>query len=116
MSIKTSFVALFIISVVMGFILSRMGRPLNTPIFTLHKMLGLASAVLGVMFFKATLKNASFIPAILSAIFVLCIFVTGGLLSFEKPINKFILYLHAFSPIAVGISIFWFFKSIATGG
>ncbi len=94
---------LIILSIMSGIWLSHTGRPLNTMIFTLHKLSALAAVVFLVMALYSPLKTVSPDPVIillaaLAALFLLTLFVTGGVLSSEKPLPDFILLLHKIFP------------------
>lgn len=89
---------LFLLSVVLGFFLSRGGRPLNTALSALHKLAAIASLVL----FAVNTVNggrvwAEPLPTAL-AIATLTLFValvaTGAVLSGGKKTNRALLRLH----------------------
>ena len=91
---------LLVLSVFSGIWLSRIGRPLNTPLFTLHKLIALAAAILaGVVIYglqKIIGINAMMVALGLS---VIMLFVTGAFLSFEKPLPGSVLTIHRIATI-----------------
>jgi hypothetical protein len=101
---------LFVLSIASGIWLSNMGRPLNTVIFTVHKLIALAFAVFtGILVFNL-LKTVQteFIIVILvifSGLFILSLFVSGGFLSIEKPVNKIILNIHRIMPVLSAVIV-----------
>ncbi len=102
--------ALFILSIVSGIWLSNMGRPLNTAIFTIHKLIALAFAVFTGFLTYNLLKTVQteFIIVILvifTGLFVLSLFVSGGFLSIEKPVNKIILNIHRIMPVLSAVIV-----------
>jgi hypothetical protein len=95
---------------IMGFVMSGMGRPLNSTVFTLHKLIALAFAVYTAINVIGLLKNAQINAVIWALIFVsgllvITLFATGAILSFEKPAANFVHILHNISPVFLVISI-----------
>jgi hypothetical protein len=93
MAIVTQFsapVIIFLLTVASGVWLSRSGKPLNTALFTVHKLIALAAVVAAVTQTYTALKVAD-IPAILIALIILlglcvvALFATGALMSMNKP-------------------------------
>jgi hypothetical protein len=102
---------LFILTVVSGVWLSRMDRPLNTAILTIHKLIALATIVLMVIAIKGMSKgmpvNGAIITAIaVTAVLFLALFATGAILSSDKPVNQLIKGIHAVLPVLAAISAF----------
>ncbi len=90
---------LFLISAGSGFWLHAVGRPLNTPVFTIHKLTALAMIVLAVMYTLELLKTADasaglIVLTVLAGVAVLILLVTGGLLSFDNLVNPPLFYFH----------------------
>ncbi len=95
---------LFFFTIVTGIWLSNSGKPLNSLILNIHKLIALGSLIFIVIVICSLLKNAGSSQVILSLIivtglFVLALFVSGALLSFGKPVNNIILTIHAVTPI-----------------
>jgi len=102
--------ALLLISIITGIWLSHIGRPLNTMIFTIHKLIALAGAIFLVIALYNPFKTASDGPVImiltaLAALFLLTLFVTGGVLSSEKSLPGFVLLLHKISPAVMILAL-----------
>ena len=80
----------FLLTLVSGAWLSRSGKPLNTAIFTLHKLLALGAVVVTALRGYRVLQSAD-PQTILSALIILvglavvALFVTGALMSANKP-------------------------------
>lgn len=101
---------LFVLIIIMGFVTKGMGRPLNTAVFTVHKLMSLAFVVYTVINILGLLKNsqANFLMwtmIFVSGLLTITLFATGAVLSFEKPAAKIIHILHNISPILLAISI-----------
>ena len=100
---------LFLFTLVSGIWLSNSGKPLNTAIFTVHKLIALATVIFTAIVIRNLLKN---IPVqvvivsliVLTGLFALALFVTGALLSLGKPVNAVILTIHAVTPFLLVIS------------
>lgn len=101
---------LFVLIIVMGFVTKGMGRPLNTTVFTVHKLMALAFVVYTVINIFGLRKNSQinavmWAMIIVSGLLVIILFATGAMLSFEKPAAKIIHILHDVSPILLAISV-----------
>lgn len=100
---------LLIYVIVTGMWVSRLGRPISTGVFTIHKLTALAFAVFASIVFINLLKENqidSVIPVVLiiAGLSIAALFASGVFLSFEKPLPKIILNIHAFTPIITVIS------------
>jgi len=100
---------LFLFTLVSGIWLSNSGKPLNTAIFTVHKLIALATVIFTAIVIRNLLKNTPVQVVIVSLIvltglFALALFVTGALLSLGKPVNAVILTIHAVTPFLLVIS------------
>lgn len=101
---------LFVLIIIMGFVTKGMGRPLNTAVFTVHKLMALAFVVYSVINVIGLLKNSQtnalmWAMIFVSGLLVITLFATGAILSFEKPAAKIIQILHNISPTLLMISI-----------
>lgn len=102
---------LFIITVIAGIVLSLLGRPLNTPLFNVHKLIGIGMVVLSVIAFVRLFKLETFpkgpvkLLVVIAIISLVTLIATGGLLSFDKFSGKFIVILHAISTVVAGSSL-----------
>jgi hypothetical protein len=92
-----------------GFWLSRSGKPYNGIIFNIHKLIALTAVVLFVITLYRTNQVAALRPVeslavIVTGFLLLGLFVTGGLLSIEKPMPAIILKLHHITPYLAVLS------------
>jgi hypothetical protein len=100
---------LFLFTLVSGVWLSNSGKPLNTAIITVHKLIALATVIFTVIVIRDLLKNTPVQVVIVSLIVLaglsaLTVFATGALLSLGKPVNAIILTIHAVTPFLLVIS------------
>ena len=97
---------LVICAIISGIWLSKLGRPLNLVIFNFHKiisLLALISTAITIYHLQknAELRNLEIILIIVTALVFLIAFVTGALLSFDKPVNNTILAVHKVTPFLI---------------
>lgn len=100
---------LFLFTIVSGIWLSNSGKPLNTLIFTIHKLIALAAVIFTAIVIHNLLKNVEvkiiiLTLIILTGLFVLVLFISGALLSLGKSVNNIILTIHRVMPILAVIS------------
>jgi hypothetical protein len=88
-----------LLTLLSGFWLSSLGKPLNTLVFTVHKLIALAAVVLSVMELVKWMKAAP--PAglltgllVLAGLCVLSLFVSGALMSAGKLSYPLMLNVH----------------------
>jgi hypothetical protein len=84
--------ALFILVFLFGFWLYRSGRPINTVVLTIHKLIALGALILiGVTIYQvnqiAALDVATWIVVVITGILFITTIITGGLLSLEQPLT-----------------------------
>ena len=97
---------IFGLTLASGIWLSSSGKPLNTIIFTIHKLVALAAVILTAIQVYQLLRAAQ-IQSLLIALVVcagLCVaalFVTGALMSLGKPFNEFLLTIHKVAPFVL---------------
>lgn len=88
-----------------GFVVTRMGRPLHTGPFTLHKLAALAGIVVVVLALLAAVRGAaetalSLRILLYAATFLFAVLlVTGGLLSFDQFDLRWLVALHTVASI-----------------
>ena len=92
-----------------GFGLSRSGKPYNQVILTLHKLVSLAGAILLIIILYRTsrvapLNAAELAAGVVTGLFILGLFVTGGLLSIDKPMPAVVSRLHHLTPYLAVLS------------
>ena len=101
---------LFLFTIVSGVWLSNSGKPLNTIIFTIHKLIALAAVIFTAIVIHNLLnivgvENVILILIMVTGLFVLTLFLSGALLSLGKPVNDILLTIHKVIPILTVISI-----------
>jgi hypothetical protein len=94
---------LFFLMFLAGFWLKRTGKPYNTFFLTVHKLTGLAAAVLFVMIVlqvnrAGTLSVSGLIAGVVTVVFFLDALVTGGIISINKPMPEMFLTMHRIFP------------------
>jgi hypothetical protein len=100
LAVKTTGVALlFLISIILGIWLRKSGMPLNTVIFTFHKLIGILSIILAAILFYNFIKIEDFVSVtiiliIATILSALTLLVSGAMLSFGNQINGILLNLH----------------------
>ena len=92
-------VGLFLLVTGSGFWLSSSGRPLNTLPFTFHKLAALALVIYTVILIrnllaKSEIQSVNIFLLIFTGVFLLTLFVSGGLLSFESTASDVVLAAH----------------------
>jgi hypothetical protein len=94
----------FLLTLASGVWLSRSGKPLNAAIFTAHKLIALGAVIAAAVQTYNALNNAE-IEAILIVLLIvigLCavaLFVTGALMSANKPVYPTLLTIHRIAPV-----------------
>jgi len=101
---------LFLLTLASGIWLSNSGKPLNTVIFTIHKLIALAAVVLIVMYISNALKNVeiqviTISLLIIAGLSVLALFATGALISMGKLSYEINLIIHRIAPLAVAAAL-----------
>jgi len=99
----------FVLTIITGIWLSNSGKPLNTTIFTIHKLIALGSVIFIAIVIRNLLKNAEINNVILTLIIVagfsvLVLFVSCAFLSLGKPVNNIRLTIHGLTPILTVIT------------
>ncbi|MHC1782031.1 MAG: hypothetical protein AB9891_04575 [Anaerolineaceae bacterium] len=92
MEILNKFLApgiILVLTIVSGFWLSHTAKPLNTAIFTIHKLIGLAAVILTVIqlrnqLLSMTVQSVIILFLILGGLSVLALFASGALMSIGK--------------------------------
>jgi hypothetical protein len=100
---------LFLVTVLTGVWLSRSGKPLNTLIVTLHKLIALGTVVYTIVTIYPLAQNVEIGPlgwgAVgISGLMVIALFASGALLSSGKPLQSAILTIHKIAPFLSAIS------------
>lgn len=96
--------ALLVLTLASGLWLSLSGRPYNTGIFTVHKLIALGAVIvtgitLNHLRLGVAVPMSAFIAMIFAAVLFLLLFVSGALLSIGKPDLVAILMVHRVVPL-----------------
>lgn len=101
---------LFLFTILSGVWLSNSGKPLNSMIFTIHKLIALGTVILVAVsvynLFKA-LDLRSFMELVLivsTGLVFLALIITGALLSRNIPLPEAILRVHQVAPLLALVS------------
>ena len=102
-------VLLYLAIFVSGFWVSRLGRPFNVLLLTIHKLVSLAAIVLlGFTVYRvtwdATLNVVDWLAVAVSGLFFLGTMATGALLSADKLAQAMVLTLHRITPFLTVLS------------
>jgi hypothetical protein len=94
----------FVLALVSGIILSRSGRPLNSALFTIHKLVAVGTVILlgiGIRDLYKIVDVQALYPVIIviTGLFFLALVVSGALLSFDKMAVRPILMVHQIAPL-----------------
>lgn len=97
--------ALFFITLAGGIWLGRLKKPLNERLFNVHKFSALAAAMFTAIMLHnlpAAVRGEAFMRAlvIIAGILVITLFVSGGLLSLQRPEKRAALIVHRLASAA----------------
>ncbi len=101
---------LFVFTLLSGVWVSHSGKPINTVIFTIHKLIALAATVVIVMsvytLFKALDQRTLIEWAVIATtgLLLIALFITGALLSRNTPLPVAILRIHQAAPLLALVS------------
>lgn len=104
----------FGLTLLSGIVLSNLGRPLNSLVFALHKLIAVATLILiGLNIFnliRAVDVRAFYLVLVaLTGLLFLALVVSGAFLSFERPLPQLALRVHQIAPLlalaAAGLSL-----------
>lgn len=112
METVTKFIApgiIILLTLASGIWLRNSGKPLNTLIFTIHKLIALGAVVMTIIQFFGAIKNGesqSMVIAllILAGLCVMALFATGALMSIGKLSYDVLLGIHRGATILAAIS------------
>lgn len=101
---------IFLLTLASGVWLSRSGKPYHTIIFNSHKLIALATVIFTTVQIARQLRTTEIqvtviLLVVLIGLCVLALFVTGALMSLEKPMHHLYLTIHRVSPIFGVISL-----------
>jgi hypothetical protein len=112
MSSKFLFTGLFFVFILLsGFWLSRTGKPINTAILTIHKLISLGAGIfLGITIYRihqvTPLSPFEMAAVALTLLFFIAMVATGGMLSTAKSMPGVFHKIHQLMPYLVIISAF----------
>ncbi len=100
---------LFLFTFVFGIWLSSSGKPYNSVLFTIHKLIALGAVILTavtVYQLRADVEIRALIlgAMVVTALLFLALFVSGALLSIGKPDHVVILIIHRIAPLLAVIA------------
>ncbi len=83
---------LFLFVFLSGLWLNRSGRPINTIILTIHKLIALGTLIfIGVTVYQinqtAQLSTAAVVTAVITGVLFVVTIIAGGLLSLDRPVS-----------------------------
>ncbi len=95
-----------VLTLVSGFVLSQLGRPLNSAIFTIHKLIAVGTVILIALsirnFYTAgNVQPLHFVFIGGTGLLLLMLIVSGALLSFDKLATQPIIMIHQIVPLLV---------------
>ncbi len=104
--------ALFVITVIFGFWLSRLGKPYHQVVFNIHKLTALAAVVLVGLQFSNWFKSGDVLSewillVVLIAIMTIILFASGALMSLEKLDYELLRLFHRIAPVALVLLGVW---------
>ncbi len=100
---------LFVATLAFGLWLSHAGKPYNSALFNIHKLVALGavvSAAISIDHLRAGVDITALALGIivLTGLFILGLFISGALLSIGKPDHVAILIVHRVAPLLVTVS------------
>jgi hypothetical protein len=102
----------FALTVIFGVWLSRLKKPYQQVVFTIHKLLALAAVVLVGLGFRNWFNSRAVQPEgilqmVLFAILTIILFASGALLSLDKLDYKLLRLLHRIAPVGLVLLGVW---------
>ena len=102
----------FVLTVILGFWLSRLGKPYHQVVFNIHKLIALAAVVLVGLQFSDWFKSGAVQPewillVVLIAIMTIILFASGALMSLEKLDYKLLRLVHRIAPVGLVLLGVW---------
>jgi len=111
----TGLAVLFIAVIITGVFLAKSGKPYNSILFNVHKLISLATVVLGGIWvyniYRAAGTGTGILAlVILTALLFIILFVTGGMLNLEKSYHNVLTIIHkAASPLSLIATVILFY-------
>lgn len=103
----------FLLTIVFGFWLSKLGKPYRGALFTIHKLLALGAVVAaGVQMFRNLERTGTQVTLIIllvvAVVCVIALFASGALMSQDKLDYNLLRTIHRLAPIAFIVAIVLF--------
>jgi hypothetical protein len=103
-------VVFFLLTAASGVWLSRSGKPLNSAIITVHKLIALGALIATAIQTYHALKGAQIqagliVLLVVAAVSVVALFVTGALMSMDKPAYGMLLTIHNIALFLAAIAV-----------
>ncbi len=101
----------FVLTLISGVVLSNFGRPLNSAIFGIHKIIAVATIVLlgmniRTLYRMVDVQTLNQVLIVVTALLLLALVVSGALLSFDKLAVQAVLRIHQVMPmLALAFSV-----------
>jgi len=100
---------IILLTLASGIWLRNSGKPLNTLIFTIHKLIALGAVMMAGLQFSGIIKNSGGQPGlvallVLAGLCVMALFATGALMSIGKLSYAVLLGIHRSATILAAIS------------
>lgn len=94
---------LFLLAIGTGAWLSSQGKPFNTAVLTIHKLVGLVSAVAAIIVVRGQFRTvdpstAVIAMAVITGLLFVALFVTGALLTLDSPVSDIVATIHKVTP------------------
>ena len=101
---------IFLLTLAFGFWLSRIGKPYNGILFSIHKLLALAAVIVAVFEIRKTLQSDGAFPfynvlIALTGVSIIALFATGALMSIGKLNYAVSLTIHKITPILAAMTL-----------
>ncbi|RPI34102.1 MAG: hypothetical protein EHM70_03950 [Chloroflexota bacterium] len=101
---------IFLLTLASGIWLSNSGKPLNTGLFNLHKLIALGAVIITAMQVQKAYSGAGSQGLIVALVFLLglcvvALFLTGAFMSLGKLSYDMLLNIHKIAPILAAIAL-----------
>ncbi|MBE0687628.1 MAG: hypothetical protein IH585_16675 [Anaerolineaceae bacterium] len=104
----------FVLTIILGFWLSRLGQPYHQVVFNIHKLIALAAVVMVGVGFSNRFKSGEvqsewILLVVVVALMTIILFASGALMSLDKLDYKLLRLLHRIAPIGLVLVGVWMF-------
>ncbi|MBN1312951.1 MAG: hypothetical protein JXB30_16170 [Anaerolineae bacterium] len=101
---------LLVLTLSFGFWLSHLGKPYNSALFNVHKLIALGTVVIAVIQFSKILKGADSLALIivllvLAGLCIIALFASGALMSMGKMEYTLALTIHRIAPVVMVVAM-----------